>query len=264
MHNLAEQYATEENLRIRIETHRLYTVGPPLEPAVDAALALNGTESLLDIGAGPGDFLIRLRYSGHRGSLAGIDNSPGMVAKAKSSAPDIDFIQADAQRLPFPDNFFDVVTARHMLYHVPDIPLALNEAHRVLKPGGKFLAITNIRDNFAEYRHALREAADALAGKISDAVRIAVSTTDVFNDKNGPALIRSAFGNVTTSFVEASLRFQTGEPALRYFDSCRTLRGLTVDDWRLAREQFAKVIARRLENGPWLISKTIVLLTATR
>jgi SAM-dependent methyltransferase len=264
MSDLTEQYATDENLRIRIETHRLYTIGPPLEPAVDAALALTGTESLLDIGTGPGDFPIRLRNAGHRGPLVGIDSSPGMAAKARSSAADIEFLQADAQHLPFRDESFDVVTARHMLYHVPDIPLALQEAHRVLKPGGKFLAITNIHDNFAEYRHALREAADALAGTISDALRIVVSTTEGFNDKNGPAFIHRAFGNVSTSFVEAALRFETAEPALRYFDSCRTLRGLTVEDWRLARQQFAKVIARRLENGPWLISKTIVLLTATK
>jgi SAM-dependent methyltransferase len=264
MTNLAEQYGTDENLRIRIETHRLYTVGLPLEPAVDAALALAGNESILDVGTGPGDFLIRLRNSGHRGRLLSVDSSPGMVAKAKSLAPTIQFIQADAQQLPFPDESFDVVTARHMLYHVPSIPLALGEARRVLKLGGKFLAITNVHENFGEYRNALREAAEGLAGRISDAMRIAVPASDVFNEKNGPALISGAFGNVTTSFVEAALRFETAEPALRYFDSCRTLRGVGVEDWGLAREQFAKVIARRLENGPWLVSKTVVIFNATR
>jgi len=264
MSDLAEQYATDENLRIRIETHRLYTVGPPLEPAVDAALVLSGTESILDMGCGPGDFLIRLHNRGHRGPLVGIDNSAGMIAKAKSSALNIHFLQADAQQIPFENESFDVVTARHMLYHVPEIRLALSEAHRVLKPGGKFLAITNIQDNFAEYRQALREAADLLAGKISDAVRIVVPASDKFNDQNGPQYIGRAFGNVSTSFVEAALRFETAEPALRYFDSCRTMKGLSVEDWRLAREQFANVIARRLENGPWLISKTVVIFTATK
>jgi SAM-dependent methyltransferase len=262
--NLAEQYATDENLRIRIETHRLYTVGPPLEPAIDAALAPNGNEALLDIGAGPGDFVIRLRRSGHRGPLTAIDNSPGMVAKAKSFGVDIQVIQADAQRLPFPDESFDIVTARHMLYHVPDIPLALREAHRVLKPRGKFLAVTNINDNFSQFRQALRQTAEFLRGHVADAVRIAVPASEVFNEQNGPHLLQSVFGNVATSLVNAALQFDSPEPALRYFDSCRTMKGMTLEDWSIARKKFAEIIAPYFTRGPWTVSKTVVLLIATR
>lgn len=263
-HDLAEQYKTEENLRIRIETHRLYTVGPPLEPAIDRTLNLSLDDSLLDIGTGPGDFPVRLRKSGHRGRIVGIDSSPGMIAKAKSAATDIEFLQAEAQSLPFDDDCFDVATARHMLYHVSDIPRALRETHRVLRPTGRFLAVTNILDNFAEYRAALHEAASTLTGQIADILRIAVPVSDVFNEKNGPGLIESVFGNVTTAFVEACLRFETAEPALRYFDSCRTMKGFTPEDWIPARRAFADVLDRRLANGPWMISKTVVLLAATK
>ena len=52
--------------------------------------------------------------------------------------------QAGADALPFPDASFDVLTARHMLYHVPSVPAALAEFRRVLKPGGRFLATTNV------------------------------------------------------------------------------------------------------------------------
>jgi SAM-dependent methyltransferase len=266
-HDLSSQYGTDENLRARIETHRLYTVGPPLEPAIDATLHLTGSESLLDIGTGPGDFPIRLRNSGHYGKLIGVDQSPGMIstaiAKAKSAKTDITFLQADTQFLPFPDQTFDVVTARHMLYHVPDIPRALAEARRVLKPGGRFLAVTNIHDNFGDYRKALHETADQLKGQIADILRIVLPVSDAFNDINGPPLIQKAFGNVTTSFVESALRFETPDPPLRYFDSCRTMKGLTPEDWKLAREKFAEIVRARLTQGPWLISKTAVLLTAT-
>jgi SAM-dependent methyltransferase len=260
--NLTDQYKTEENLRIRIETHRLYTIGAPLEPAIDKALNLKPEESLLDIGTG--DFPARLHHSGHRGRIVGIDSSPGMIAKAKSTGADIEFLQADAQSLPFPDESFDVATARHMLYHVPDIPRALRESHRVLRPGGRFLAVTNILDNFSEYRNALHEAADTLKGQIAGILRITVPASDVFNEKNGPQLIEAVFGNISTTFVQAALRFETAEPALRYFDSCRTMKGFTPEDWIPARKAFAEVVSRRLANGPWIISNTVVLFTAHR
>jgi SAM-dependent methyltransferase len=265
LHDLAEQYRTDENLRIRIETHQRYTVGPPLEPAIDEALHLAGHESILDIGTGPGDFPQRLRRSEHSGRIVGIDASAGMVAKAKSANVDVEFLEADAQSLPFADESFDVVTARHMLYHVPDIPRALREIHRVLRANGRFLAVTNVHDNMRDYMNALRETADALQDKMADEIRgmIPVRTSNAFTDQNGPSLIENVFGNIKVKFVEGALRFETPEPALRYFDSCRTMKGLGLEEWKVARETFAQVIARRLGNGPWIISKTVVLLIAT-
>jgi len=262
-HDLTAQYKNDENLRVRIETHQRYTVGPPLEPAVDAAISLQPDESLLDVGTGPGDFLKRLRMSGHRGRLVGIDASAGMVAKARAATDDVEFLQGDAQLLPFPDQSFDVVTARHMLYHVADIPLALGEARRVLRPKGRFLAVTNIRENMGDYRKALGEAADKLKGEIADVLRIVVPASDVFNEQNGPSLIRETFGNVRVAFMEAALRFESADPPLRYFDSCRTMKRFSEEEWARAREEFAKIISHRVSAGPWLVHKTVVLLTAT-
>jgi SAM-dependent methyltransferase len=261
-HDLTAQYKTDENLRVRIETHRRFTVGAHLEPAIDQAIALQSRESLLDVGTGPGDFLHRLRRSGHRGRLVGIDASPGMIAKAKSLGTGVELLQADAQSLPFPDGSFDVVTAHHMLYHVADIPLALREVRRVLRTGGRFLAVTNARDNMGDYRKALGEAADQLTGQIADVLRIVVPASDVFNEQNGPSLIKNVFGNVAVTLVEAALRFDSADPALRYFDSCRTLKGFSEQEWAVARQAFAQTVARRLSAGKWLISKTIVLLVA--
>ena len=62
--DVAAQYATDTHLRRRMLTHERYTVGPELEPAVDAALALTGTERVVDVGCGPGGFLGRLRQQG--------------------------------------------------------------------------------------------------------------------------------------------------------------------------------------------------------
>ena len=91
---------------------------------------------------------------------------------------------------------------------------------------------------------------------------MSIATADAFSERNGPALIENAFGNVATTVVEAALRFETAEPALRYFDSCRTLKRFGVDEWALAREEFAKVVAERLKDGLWLVTKTAVLFMA--
>jgi SAM-dependent methyltransferase len=262
--DLAEQYKNDENLRIRIETHRKYTVGPALEPAIDNVLKLSGTESLLDVGTGPGDFPLRLAQSGHKGRLVGIDSSPGMVAKATSNGSGVKFILADAQALPFDDKTFDVVTARHMLYHVPDIPRALREIRRVLRPGGRFLAITSAVNNMSQYVEALRETADVLRGQLADEIRamLLVFVSASFNGRNGPPMIEAVFGNVETTFVNSALRFESAEPVVRYFDSCRSLKGVPAAQWDKASETFAGVVKTRLKHGPWTISKSVALIMA--
>jgi ubiquinone/menaquinone biosynthesis C-methylase UbiE len=97
-------------------------------------------ESLLDVGCGTGSFLARLRTSGHHGPLTGLDSSPA-AARACAAVPGVRAVTGDAVRLPFPDGAFDVVTARHMLYHVSDVRAALAEARRVLRVGGRFVAL---------------------------------------------------------------------------------------------------------------------------
>lgn len=264
--DLSEQYRNEANLRIRIETHQRYAIGPPLEPVIDKALNLKGDECLLDVGTGPGDFPIRLRQSGHRGRIVGVDNSPGMIAKARSANVDVEFLTADAQALPFPDDSFDIVTARHMLYHVPDISQALSAIRRVLRPDGRFLAITNSQDNMRDYWQAAREAADTLRGQISDEMvsGIPARISTPFNDQTGPPLVQRAFGNCEVTLHEAALKFDSSEHAIRYFDSSRTMKAVGAEDWNLARKAFAGIVAERLRRGPWVVPKTVALLLSVK
>ncbi len=113
-----------------------------VERAVLDAIALDPADSLLDVGCGTGSFLARLRREGHHGRLVGLDTSPAAI-EALLKLGSVEAVRADAAALPFSDDEFSVVTARHMLYHVSDPMAALRESQRVLVPGGWFAATVN-------------------------------------------------------------------------------------------------------------------------
>jgi ubiquinone/menaquinone biosynthesis C-methylase UbiE len=92
------------------------------------------TDRLLDIGCGTG--LSRSVYAGAVGSYLGVDLSPAAIEAARSEYPNDEWQVADACRLPFEDESFDVVAFSSVLHHIPDFPRAVGEARRVLRPGG--------------------------------------------------------------------------------------------------------------------------------
>jgi len=94
----------------------------------------------LDIGSGPGNVTASLaRAAGADGLALGVDISEPMLTRAVNAqaGPNVGFIRADAQRLPFRDKTFDAVTSLAVLQLIPDPSATLAEIARVLKPGGR-------------------------------------------------------------------------------------------------------------------------------
>ncbi len=110
---------------------------------IERARPFGPSDRILDLGCGTGIVarILRDRLGG-AARLTGLDINAGMLAKAKSIAPDIEWCEGNASALPFADRSFEVVLAQQVLQFVPDRQAALREIRRVLVPGGRLIAST--------------------------------------------------------------------------------------------------------------------------
>ena len=101
----------------------------------------------LDIATGAGH--TALAFAPYLASVIASDLTPEMLVEAAKLAEARGFknmstTEADAENLPFADDFFNLVTCRIAPHHFPDIPAFVSEVQRVLKPGGTFALVDNV------------------------------------------------------------------------------------------------------------------------
>jgi ubiquinone/menaquinone biosynthesis C-methylase UbiE len=123
---------------------------------------------ILEVACGRGGFVRQLAKVGAR--VAGCDFSSAALHAASTkllvpgAPPLAALVQGDAQSLPFADNSFDVVVSCETIEHLPHVQSALNDMHRVTRPGGKLFLTTPNYFNFmglyeiyARFRHPARQ-----------------------------------------------------------------------------------------------------------
>jgi len=244
-------YQTTSDYDVRVRTHELYSVaeGSWGEWLV-AQLPREGVRSVLDMGCGSGGILRLIAAAGLGERWVGVDQSEGMVEKARALAEeaglDLQFRQGDILDPPHEDERFDLICACHMLYHVPDIDAGIGNCARLLAPGGIFVATTNSTHTMAPYD---KDAWRAVKERYPRLQRDADATHTRFSLENGAEFLRPHFDRVELRVRRDAFRFPSPEPWAAYLKSCRQLvmpEDHTEEEWAevaatidsIARKQF--------------------------
>lgn len=142
-HKVAKRYDTMNDL-MSGGLHRLW------KDAMVTAASPSRTApwQALDVAGGTGDIAFRLVDASRRNAhVTVLDINGSMLqvgrdrAEKRGIADNLEFVEANAEELPFEDGRFDAYTIAFGIRNVPDIPKALAEAYRVLKRGGRFLCL---------------------------------------------------------------------------------------------------------------------------
>ena len=140
------QYASEDGLEARRSAYRDVT-GPDAREVAFEAVAEVEPRRVLEVGCGPGEASEQIARD-LAADVVALDTSERMVELARRRG--VDARVGDVQSLPFADGEFDCALAAWMLYHVPDVDRGIAELSRVLRPGGRLVAVTNAQDHMAE------------------------------------------------------------------------------------------------------------------
>ncbi len=202
---VAREYATEKGLLGRRAAYQ-WSEGPDPRELTFQAVAEVAPERVLEVGPGPGELSARIQ-SELGADVVAVDISERMVELAKERG--VDASVGDVQELPFPDGSFDCAIAAWMLYHVPDVARGIAELARVLRPGGRLVAVTNASDHW----QGLRELVTDRRGEFC------------FTAENGEELLRRSFSHVERRDGTGWIVFPDREAAQAFVEATMTLEG---------------------------------------
>jgi len=172
-----------------------------VKTAEDVAASLPAGSAILEVAPGPGFLAIELAKRGF--SVTGLDISKSFVEIAGRNARDagvtIAFRRGDVARMPFADNSFDFIVCVAAFKNFPDPVAALDEMHRVLRPGGS-ASIEDLRKEVTD-----REIATEVRGMKQGRVNTFV-TTWIFRT----VLLRAAYTTEAALRLAARSRFGGG------------------------------------------------------
>ena len=144
-----DKWYTADDDPIALLRHESKTKLPWVVEKINLHFKSTAPNRILDIGCGGGFLSNALAETGFQ--VTGIDASPESlrVAQAHDSTKTVQYLEADAYKIPFPDQSFDVITAMDFLEHVEHPELVVKEVSRLLKPNGLFIFHTFNRNILA-------------------------------------------------------------------------------------------------------------------
>ncbi|MGM7719528.1 class I SAM-dependent methyltransferase [Metabacillus sp. Hm71] len=148
--DVQQQFGRSANHYVISKGHRK---GGDLKKLVEMA-HVTGSEEVLDVATGGGHTANAL--APHVQKVTALDLTPEMLSAAErfikeNGHDNVVFVEGDAEKLPFPDETFDLVTCRIAPHHFPNIEQFISEVYRVLKHGGTFLLDDNVAPEDEEF-----------------------------------------------------------------------------------------------------------------
>jgi ubiquinone/menaquinone biosynthesis C-methylase UbiE len=251
------------------ERYFLPAIGAPLATDLVDLAALRPGERVLDVACGTGVVArLALERVGATGTVVGVDINPGMLAVARAATPAIaatDWFEASADKLPLPDETFDVAFCQLGLQFFPDKAAALREMRGVLVPGGRLLV--NVAGPtpslFAVFEEAL---ARHLGPDAAGFVRTVFSLHDA--TEIGDLVSSAGFENVEARSSAKTLRLPAPEDFLWQYVHSTPLAGAATqldEERRTALER--EVVAGWqpfIEDGSLVLQVGITVATARK
>ncbi|MBP5603345.1 MAG: class I SAM-dependent methyltransferase [Treponema sp.] len=247
-----KQYATSTNLNTRISIHDKYSTNKQgFGNWIYSHYEIADGSRVLELGCGTGSM-----WKGHDelikkcAELVLSDFSEAMVETTRNTIgelPNITYRSIDIQNIPYDSATFDVVIANMMLYHVPDLPKALAEVRRVLKPNGKFYCATYGEHGIVEY-----------LSKLLGEYGVEDNVNKNFTLQNGASPLSSVFKNVRKESYKDSLAVTNITDLVDYIYSLSSMSTLS----NVPREKIQTLLQGHMINGVLTVPKEYGLFIA--
>lgn len=248
---VAAQYADDRNLSIRMKLHAKHSTAQiSMNDWLFAQYDLMGPCRILELGCGnAAQWEGRLDQLPNGSLLVLSDFSAGMAEiawKKFESFSNVLVQQIDIQEIPFPDASFDKIIANHMLHHVPNLPQALKEVQRVLRPDGVFYATVIGEGGLQAYLHAAMKGFNPNLDMFGQNLP--------FSMQNGEEKLRRFFGDVRLIPYEDSLEITETQDLVDWIYSSIDVAGVSVNDLDGVYDYFEAI---RVREGAIRIPKEI-------